>query len=103
MPSHPDSFLQKWDNADALLYICRQLWGLSYIAPVYTLLLHQWLLLNKDAGGSAERQKHVSVVIQGMPPCPPTIQIPSAVMAHGSCKHTLLCRFGCRLTSSRLL
>ena len=62
----PDSCpVQKWDNADALLYICRQLWGLSYIAPVYTLLLHQWLLLNKDAGGQAERQKHVSVCIQG--------------------------------------
>ena len=57
--------MQKWDSAESLLYICRQLWGLSVIAPVYTLLLHQWLLLNRDAGGASQRQKHVSVVISG--------------------------------------
>ena len=60
--------VQKWDNADALLYTFRQLWGLSIISPVYTLLLHQWLLLNKDAGGADQRQKHVSVVISGKTP-----------------------------------
>ena len=63
--AEPCRNVQKWDNADALLYICRQLWGLSIISPVYTLLLHQWLLLHKDAGGADQRQKHVSVVISG--------------------------------------
>ena len=57
--------LQKWGESQSLLYVCRQLWGLSIIAPIYTLLLHQWLLLHKGAGGADQRQKHVSVVISG--------------------------------------
>lgn len=58
--------MQKWDSAEALLYVCRRLWGQPYVAPVYALLLHQWLLLNKDAGGQLQRQKHVNVLISGV-------------------------------------
>lgn len=57
--------LQKWDTAESLLYVCRRLWGQPYIGPVYSLLLHQWLLLNKDAGGSEQRQKHINVLVSG--------------------------------------
>lgn len=35
------------------------------MGPVYALLLHQWLLLNKDAGGSEQRQKHLNVLVVG--------------------------------------
>lgn len=45
--------------------MCRRLWGQPYIAPVYTLLLHRWLLLHKDAGGQLQRQKHVNVLVSG--------------------------------------
>ncbi len=51
--------------AESLLYTCRSLWGQPFVFPVYTLLLHQWLLLNKDAGGSEQRQKHINVLISG--------------------------------------
>ena len=57
--------MQKWDTAESLLYVCRRLWGQPYVGPVYTLLLHQWLLLNKDAGGTEQRQKHVNVLVSG--------------------------------------
>ena len=57
--------LQQWDAAEALLYICRRLWGQPFVAPVYSLLLHRWLLLNKDAGGQLQRQKHVNVLVSG--------------------------------------
>ncbi|KAK9805743.1 hypothetical protein WJX73_004906 [Symbiochloris irregularis] len=58
-------FHKTWDAAEALLYVCRRLWGQPYIAPVYTLLLHRWLLLHKDAGGQLQRQKHVNVLVSG--------------------------------------
>ncbi len=60
---------QKWDAAEGLLYVCRRLWGQPYVAPVYALLLHQWLLLNREAGGAAERQKHVNVMVSGASTC----------------------------------
>lgn len=56
---------QKWDAAEALLFICRQLWGQPYIVPVYALLLHRWLLLGNRAAGSQERDKYVNVLIAG--------------------------------------
>ena len=55
--------------ADDLLHICRRLWGQPYVAPVYALLLHQWLLSHPMAGGTEQRQKHVNVLISGMQPC----------------------------------
>ncbi|KAL3154406.1 hypothetical protein ABBQ32_013879 [Trebouxia sp. C0010 RCD-2024] len=51
--------------ADDLLHVCRRLWGQPYVAPVYALLLHQWLLSHPMAGGSEQRQKHVNVLISG--------------------------------------
>ena len=54
--------------ADDLLHVCRRLWGQPYVAPVYALLLHQWLLSHPTAGGTEQRQKHVNVLISGMQP-----------------------------------
>ena len=76
----PIVVLQKWDAAEALLYVCRRLWGQPYVAPVYALLLHRWLLLNKDAGGQLQRQKHVNVLVSGAPQTellhlPPAVQV----------------------------
>lgn len=45
--------------------MCRKLWGQPYVSPIYTLLLHQWLLLNREAGGTEQRQKHVNVLESG--------------------------------------
>jgi len=52
-------------EAEALLGVCRCLWGQPYVAPLYALLLHKWLLLFPEAGGVAERLKHINVLIQG--------------------------------------
>ena len=65
--------MQKWDTAESLLYVCRKLWGQPYVTPVYTLLLHQWLLLNKDAGGSEQRHKHINVLVSGESVWPHTV------------------------------
>jgi hypothetical protein len=57
--------LQDHTAADTLLYFCKRLWGQPYVAPIYALLLHRWLLLRKDAGGAVQRQKHVGVLVFG--------------------------------------
>lgn len=57
--------LQHPDTADKVLHICRRLWGQPYIAPVYGLLLHRWLLMHPSAGGQQQRQKHANVLISG--------------------------------------
>jgi hypothetical protein len=56
---------QKWDAAEGLLYVCRKLLSQPYVAPVYAMLLYEWLLANKDAGGAEQRQKHVSLLVEG--------------------------------------
>ena len=67
-PPRAPGVMQATDSAEALLHICRKLWHQPYIAPVYALLLHQWLLLKKDAGGWEQRQKHVNVLVLGEGP-----------------------------------
>jgi len=51
--------------ADALLGIMRRLWGQAYVAPIYALLLHRWLLTHRDAGLRRDRTKHVHVLAIG--------------------------------------
>lgn len=58
-------FNQNGQAADDLLHVCRRLWGQPYVAPIYALLLSQWLLTHPDAGGKEQRQKHVNVLISG--------------------------------------
>lgn len=64
---HADMTLlgQKWDAAEGLLYVCRKLLSQPYVAPVYAMLLYEWLLANKDAGGAEQRQKHVNLLVAG--------------------------------------
>lgn len=45
--------------------ICSLLWGQPLVAPIYTLLLHKWLLSDSGAGGHEHRQKHLNVLITG--------------------------------------
>lgn len=59
-------FQKKHDLAEALLYVCRRLWGQPHVAPIYAMLLYQWLLLHKDAGGAEQRLKHLKVMVSGM-------------------------------------
>lgn len=58
-------YLASDDSADALLYLCRKLWGQEYAAPIYAVLLHKWLLLKSEAGGVDQRLKHVNVLVLG--------------------------------------
>lgn len=56
---------QTWDASEALLAVCRRLWGQPFTAPIYALLLHQWLLIHRDAGGADQRLKHLNVLVSG--------------------------------------
>eukprot|EP00192_Tetraselmis_astigmatica_P004971 CAMPEP_0117649204 /NCGR_PEP_ID=MMETSP0804-20121206/841_1 /TAXON_ID=1074897 /ORGANISM="Tetraselmis astigmatica, Strain CCMP880" /LENGTH=434 /DNA_ID=CAMNT_0005454913 /DNA_START=363 /DNA_END=1668 /DNA_ORIENTATION=+ len=58
-------YCENWTEAELVLAKCRTLWGQPYIAPVYALLLHKWLLLYEDAGGVSEHLKHMNVLVQG--------------------------------------
>ena len=58
-------YAQKWDAAEGLLYACRKLLSQPYVSPVYAMLLYQWLLVHKDAGGAEQRQKHVNLLVAG--------------------------------------
>lgn len=51
--------------ADSLLIVCRGIWGQPFVAAIYTLLLHRWLLGRKSAGGMEQRQKHLNVLVAG--------------------------------------
>jgi hypothetical protein len=57
--------LQDHTAADTLLFFVKRLWGQPYVAPIYALLLHRWMLLRKEAGGVVQRQKHVGVLVFG--------------------------------------
>lgn len=45
--------------------MCRRLWGQPFTGPIYALLLHQWLLVHRDAGGADQRLKHLNVLVSG--------------------------------------
>ena len=45
--------------------MCRKLLSQPYISPIYAMLLYQWLLANKDAGGAEQRQKHINLLTAG--------------------------------------
>lgn len=61
--------MQKWDAAEGLLYAARKLLSQPYVSPVYAMLLYEWLLVHKDAGGAEQRQKHVNLLVAGAPTC----------------------------------
>ena len=46
--------------------MCRKLLSQPYIGPIYAMLLYQWLLGNKDAGGAEQRQKHINLLAAGL-------------------------------------
>lgn len=58
-------FCRDWAAAEALLSVCRRLWGQPFTAPIYALLLHQWLLVHPTAGGEDQRLKHLNVMASG--------------------------------------
>lgn len=58
-------YCDNWREAESVLCFCRRLWGQPYVAPVFTLLLHKWLLLHPEAGGASERLKHTNVLVEG--------------------------------------
>ncbi|GMH38571.1 hypothetical protein BSKO_06455 [Bryopsis sp. KO-2023] len=60
-----DYYARTWSAADSLLTVCRGIWGQPFVAAIYTLLLHRWLLGRKSAGGTEQRQKHLNVLVAG--------------------------------------
>ena len=58
-------FCRCWPASEALLALCRRLWGQPFTAPTYALLLHQWLLVHAEAGGREQRLKHINVLCSG--------------------------------------
>ena len=58
-------FCKSWEASERLLALCRQLWGQPFTAPTYSLLLYQWLLVHKEAGGVDQRLKHLNVLFSG--------------------------------------
>ncbi len=47
------------------MQVCRQLWGQPFTAPIFALLLHQWLLVHPEAGGADQRLKHLNILLSG--------------------------------------
>lgn len=58
-------FCSHADKGETLLLTCKRLWGQPFTAPIFALLLHQWLLTHPDAGGSDERLKHINIMVSG--------------------------------------
>lgn len=58
-------FCRTPDASEALLAVCRQLWGQPFTAPIFALLLHQWLLVHPEAGGADQRLKHLNILVSG--------------------------------------
>ncbi|KAL4424031.1 hypothetical protein ABPG75_001332 [Micractinium tetrahymenae] len=58
-------FCRSWPASEALLGVLRQLWGQPFAAPIFALLLHQWLLVHPEAGGADQRLKHLNVLLSG--------------------------------------
>jgi hypothetical protein len=73
--------VQEGVAADTLLYFCKRLWGQPYLAPIFALLIHKWLLLRPEAGGIEQRQKHVNVLMLGECPCWVYIGLACSVIA----------------------
>lgn len=51
--------------SETVLALCRQLWGQPFTAPIFALLLHQWLLVQPTAGGTDQRLKHLNILMSG--------------------------------------
>lgn len=58
-------FTQAPDAGEEVLAVCKRLWGQPFTAPIFALLLHQWLLTHADAGGPDERLKHLNIMVSG--------------------------------------
>ena len=69
--------LQNWEISEALLDVCKKSWGQPYVPSIFAMLLHQWLLNNKEAGGEVAKQMHVNVVLSGS-----CIQVHSCLALH---------------------
>lgn len=48
-----------------MVEVCCVMWGQSYVAVIFTLLLHKWLLQNNEAGGKPQRHKYFNVLLTG--------------------------------------
>lgn len=58
-------FCKTHEASEVVLMLCRQLWGQPFTAPIYSLLLHQWLLVHPEAGGLDQRLKHLNILVSG--------------------------------------
>jgi hypothetical protein len=60
-----DNLVQNPVAAESLLWVTRQLWSQPYVAPVYALLLHKWLL-NSVATIGSQGPKLLNVLVTGI-------------------------------------
>ena len=58
-------FCRVQHSSEDVLSACNRLWGQACAAPIFALLLHQWLLVHPDAGGSEQRLKYINILISG--------------------------------------
>ena len=58
-------FCRNTPASEHVLRLCRHLWGQPYTAPIFALLLHQWMFVHPDAGGEDQRLKHLNILISG--------------------------------------
>ncbi len=58
-------FCRDTQAGEEVLSICKRLWGQPFTAPIFALLLHQWLLVHPEAGGVDERLKHINILVSG--------------------------------------
>ena len=52
-------------EAERVLGVCRGMWGQSYVAAIFSLILHKWLLTNEEAGGKLQRHTCLNVLLTG--------------------------------------
>ena len=59
-------FLERHDAiAEEVLAMCRSMWAHAFVAPIFALLLHRWILVHPTAGGEDERTKNLLVLTRG--------------------------------------
>eukprot|EP00210_Caulerpa_lentillifera_P003930 g3751.t1 len=52
-------------DSEKLLENCRLLWSQNFVVPIYTLLLHKWILTDVQSGGEMEHNKYLNLLLNG--------------------------------------
>eukprot|EP01025_Chloroclados_australasicus_P043669 TRINITY_DN4685_c0_g3_i1.p1 TRINITY_DN4685_c0_g3~~TRINITY_DN4685_c0_g3_i1.p1 ORF type:complete len:400 (+),score=26.59 TRINITY_DN4685_c0_g3_i1:100-1200(+) len=59
-------FYEKYnDVSEALVFTCQKMWGQPYVPPIFCLLLHRWLFLQRSVAIKRDRHTLLNVMLQG--------------------------------------